>query len=151
MTTIKDRASVVAADLGAADKIPVHRDAQAGGNSITLSEFGAFIVQFETFAGSLSGTGTTQGGATLLAANKNIATTVTGANSAFRMPPGSSTLGRCALFNDDAADSLLLFPATGEDIGAGVNASLTIAIGDWAIFEKKSAGVWFLVGGTVSF
>ena len=150
MTTIWDRAAAVAADLAATDKIPVHRTGQPGGNSIVLSEFGAFLGNIETYAGGLSGVGIIQATATLLAANKNIATTVTSSNNAFRMPAGSSQISVCALFNDDAADNLQLFPATGEDIGAGVDAAFTIAPGDWAYFEKKSASTWFLVSGTVT-
>ena len=155
MTTIQARANpAAAADLVAADVIAIHRDGQAGGQRIPLSEFADFLGQLdETYAGGLSGNTTVQATATQLTANKNIATTVTGTNNAFKMPAGSSTLSVCVLFNDDASgsDSLLLFPATGEDIGAGVNAAFTIAVGDWARFEKKSASVWYLAAGTVSF
>ena len=149
MTTIWDRTAAVAADLAATDKIPVHRTGQPGGNSIVLSEFGAYLGNIETYAGALSGAGTIQATATLLAANKNIATTVTGANNAFRMPAGTSQLSVCALFNDDSADNAQLFPASGENIGAGVDAAFSIAPGDYAVFAKKSATAWFFMSGTV--
>jgi len=43
MTTIQDRAAVVAADLSPTDKIPVHRTGQPGGNSITLANFSQYL------------------------------------------------------------------------------------------------------------
>jgi len=43
MTTIADRAAVVAADLSPTDKIPVHRTGQPGGNSLTLANFAQYL------------------------------------------------------------------------------------------------------------
>jgi len=149
MTTIWDRASTTAAALSLTDKIPVHRTGQPGGNSIVLSEFGAYLGYVETYAGGLTGVGIIQATATQLAANKNIATTVTSSNNAFKAPAGTALLRYFVFFNDDAADNAQLFPTSGEDLGAGTNAALSIAPGDWAYFEHKSATAWFLVSGTV--
>jgi len=150
MTTIAAKSNLaVAADLVGTDRMIVHRTGQASAQPIIIDEVKIYLA--ETYAGGLSGTGTTQSGATLLAANKNVATTVTGAANAFLMPSGSSPLYRVAFFNDDAADNAQLFPATGENLGAGVNASVLVAPGDFAIYEKKTATSWVFVTGTVSY
>lgn len=151
MTTVAAQPNnAVLADLSDTDEILVHRVGQTVGQPLIFGELRKFM-QADSFAGGLVGVGTIQATAVLLAAHKNIATTVTGTNNAFKMPVGTSPLSYCFFFNDDVTggDNAQLFPNTGEDLGAGVNLPILVAVGDWVGFAKKSASTWFFLAGTM--
>ena len=111
-----------------------------------LAELYAAVAGTAAVNDSLSGSGTTQGGATQLVAGKNRATTVTASDNAFVGP----SAGDFIFFNDDSADSAQVFPPSGGDYGDGTDLAVNVAAGDFAKFVQKSSTVWVLEAGTVA-
>lgn len=78
-----------------------------------------------------------------LTANINEVSTVGVANDVVTLPALLAGMGVTVINN--GANTLQIFPASGEDLGAGVNTSVTLAAGAAAKFEAYSAGVAFQI------
>ena len=99
----------------------------------------------DTIADGLTALGNaSQANALALTSSINSFTTVTAVANSGRLPAIAMHPQSCVVVrNDDAADSLNIFPATGESInGLGPNASIAIAPGSSRVFFKVSATKW---------
>lgn len=91
----------------------------------------------------MSGTGTTQGGATAISAHFSEFTTVTGSDDAAVLPAARAG-AKYVIRNADAADALSLFPASGDQINAlATNAALSVAAGSTVVLYGTSAAQWY--------
>ncbi len=75
-----------------------------------------------------------QGSATALVSSYNVITTVATAGDSVRLPDIYSTNAVIYIKNDDAAEACDVFPASGDDLGAGVNTAVSLAAGASASF-----------------
>ncbi len=118
-----------------------------GGNGAdTLTAIaGGVLGQFwnETNAGVLSGYASSpavtafatggQGGATVLINSYNIVTTVATTGDSVRLQ-GTHDLGSVVYCKNEGANSLDIFPASGDDLGAGVDTAVAIPAGEFKCF-----------------
>jgi hypothetical protein len=114
----------------------------AGGiEGVRYAEEASHIIQRnENHTGlTASVTQTQAGGLALLSSYNEIATVATSGDAltAFGVAEGQ----RLTVVNNGAED-LQLFPDSGEDIGAGVNAAITIDAGDIAVFLGRDSATW---------
>ncbi len=114
----------------------------AGGvESVRYAELSSQIIQTNSNQVGLTAsvTQTQAGGLALLSSYNEIATVATtgDALTAFTVKAGD----RLVVINNGAND-LQLFPAVGDDIGAGVDTAITIAAGDIGVFIGRDATNW---------
>lgn len=114
----------------------------AGGvESVRFAELSSQIIQTNSNQVGLTAsvTQTQAGGLALLSSYNEIATVATtgDALTAFAVVAGT----RLIVINN-GANNLQLFPAVGDDIGAGVDTAITIAAGDIGIFIGRDATNW---------
>lgn len=95
----------------------------------------------QTTTGLTANAGGGQGSATPLLSSFNDVTTVATAGDSVVLP--AAALGRQVwVFNADAADAMDVFPAVGDDLGAGVNTAVSVAAGTGAMFMAIDATNW---------
>lgn len=98
----------------------------------------------DTGINNLTATGLTQATALQLAHSVNAFLTVTAGANGARLEPIATCKWSCIMVrNDDAADTLNVYPATGEFINAlAVNTPIAIPAGSARIFFKNTAAKW---------
>lgn len=69
----------------------------------------------------------------------------TAASTGVRLPAASRTDIDCVLVRNDGANTLNIYPATGEFITTTVNAAITAATGTGRLFVRVSATKWLAV------
>ena len=90
-------------------------------------------------AAGLTATGTTAGTAAQLSAVYNTVTVATASAYGVKLP-ATETGALCFVANDDGADTITVYPATGSTIDG--SASTTIAAGKRRFFGGTSATTW---------
>ena len=94
-----------------------------------------------TATGLTAKAGGGQSGATALTGNINKVTTVASANDSALLPAGVG--GRRVSVRNGSANSMNVFPQTGESINEGAaNAAFAVTAGKTAIFECVATGLW---------
>lgn len=119
----------------------------------TLAEIGfeeakAKHLGFDMAAGLTATGSSSQSDAYAITANHSQFTSVTGAANSARLPSAiASHLGEYHVRNDDSADALKLYPATGETInGLSANAAIDIPAGTGMSCFRASDGKWLCIG-----
>jgi len=132
------RCQKTAADTWVVDLVSV---GSGGGGSLTVGN-------------GLSATGTTQGGALALTADWNQVTTITASSAEAVVLPTAAADSIITIKNDDSADDLVIFPASGDDINGGsTDASISLSPGatitlicddtaSWTGEPDFEAGTW---------
>lgn len=102
----------------------------------------AFVAEpfLPTESGITASTTQTQGQGALTAYINEISTCAT-ANDTVTLP--ALTPGMAVTVINNGAQTLQIFPASGENLGAGTNTAVTVTAGNCAKFECYSAGVAF--------
>ncbi len=99
------------------------------------------FMPFSATTGLTAKAGGGQSGATALTGNINRVTAVATAGDSAILP--AAVAGRTVSVFNASANSLNVFPQTGESIGTGAaNAAFAVAGGKGALFLASSAGVW---------
>lgn len=93
-----------------------------------------------TTAGITASTTQTQAGATALTAEINEVSTVANTNDAVRLITAAA--GICQIVLNNGANTLQIFPASGDDLGAGLNTSTTLASGSNIRYCAYDATNW---------
>jgi hypothetical protein len=122
----------------------------AGGvEGLRLTEASSRIIQTNANHVGLTAsvTQTQVGGLALLSSYNEIATVANSGDAltAFEVAEGA----RLVVVNNGAND-LQLFPASGDDIGAGTDASITIAAGAIGVFLGRTAAIWDTLYNAIS-
>jgi hypothetical protein len=78
----------------------------------------------------------------LLTSSWNEIATVANTNDVVTMPVITTTVGKHVLIINNGANTLQVFPNTGQDLGAGVNVSITIATGLQRQYQSIASLVW---------
>jgi hypothetical protein len=91
--------------------------------------------------GVTASTTQTQGNG-LLTSSWNEIATVANVNDVVTMPVITTTVGKHVLIINNGANTLQVFPNTGQDLGAGVNVSVTIATGIQHQYQSIASLVW---------
>ena len=129
------------AGLAPSDSISIIAGGVAG---LQLTEASSRIIQTNANHVGLTAsvTQTQAGGLALLSSYNEIATVANSGDAltAFGVKEGD----RLTVINN-GADSLQLFPAVGDDLGVGVDAPISIASGDTAVFIGRDATNWDLL------
>ena len=113
-------------------------------NGTSWSEYGAL----GSVSTGISAAGTTQGAGTVLTSRVNVVTTITAASAEAVVLPLAETGKMVVVANDDSADTLKVFPASGDSIDSGsVDASADLAAGKRAILVAQNAVDWLMVVG----
>ena len=109
---------------------------------IRLSETSSHVIMdSETHAGLTASTTQTQGNGALLSSYNEIAT-VGSANDTVTLP--TAVAGRVCLVINNGANALRIFPASGDNLGVGVDVATTLEpnnSNEWLAFD---ATTWFL-------
>ena len=124
----------------------------AGGiEAIRLREASSGVVQtHEANTGLTADVGSSQGDGVILS-TYNVYSTVGTAGDAATLPaqPDYEVGTLIYVKNDAAVNSMDVFPASGDDAGAGVNTAVAIAASDFAVFLATSLSAWTkLMGGS---
>lgn len=100
-------------------------------------------------AGLTADSGSIQGGG-VITSSHNVYTTVGTAGDAATLPASFSAGAGIYIKNDAATNSMDVFPALGDDAGAGANTAVAVAAGDFALFYATTASTTWtkLNGGT---
>jgi len=98
----------------------------------------------DTYTGSITANGNIQATATPLVSSFNSVTVVTAANNSVIMPvPETTPYSKIFVRNDDAADTLQVFPSVGASFNnQAVNAAIPILAGTAMWFCKAGTGKW---------
>jgi hypothetical protein len=122
-----------------------------GADSVALTAGGVEAVRYTEAGGGVvqrnqndvgltaSVTQTQAGGLALLSSYNEIATV---ANPGDALTAFSVAAGDRLIVINNGANDLQLFPAVGDDIGAGVDTAITIAAGEVGIFQGRDATDW---------
>lgn len=155
----------VAATATVPTLVPNKADPDTGqgwnGNDILVNIAGAATAQqFKESAGSViksvqgrvgltAHTGSSQGDGSILS-SYNVYTVVGTAGDAATLPSTFFVFTIIFVKNDAATNSMDVFPASGDDAGAGDNVAVAIAAGDFAVFFATAANATWtkLMGGT---
>jgi hypothetical protein len=114
----------------------------AGGvQAIDYAEASSHIIQTNEYDTGLTAsvTQTQAGGLALLSSYNEVATV---ANSGDALTAFSVAEGERLIVVNNGANDAQLFPAVGDDIGAGVDTAITIATGEIGIFIGRDATNW---------
>jgi len=132
----------------------LQQDSSNGGD-IAFNKSGGALINFTTTA--LSGTGTTQSGATALAYGFDEITTITGGSAEAFVLPTAVAGKEVRVWNRHATATAKIFPASGAAIdGLGSNAVYSLGPNNCVSFNAKSSTQWYTfgleasVGGMVS-
>jgi hypothetical protein len=97
-------------------------------------------------ATGLTAAGSTQGTALQLTSKVNIITTAA-ASTGVRLPPASVTDIDFVVVTNSGANTLAIYPSTGEQLGAlGANAALNTGAGVGKAFYRVSPTLWAYIG-----
>lgn len=117
---------------------------------------GALSATYDLTTGKTASTTQTQGQAVQNSGEYTEVTTVANANDVITL--GSAAVGRKITIVNRGANVLQIFPTSGGDLGQGLNASTTLAVGHSITWiGAGTAGVWAVIGfsddqlGSVSF
>ncbi len=121
-----------------------------GGRTLTMSavEGAVFAGPFgvrRSVASPTAGTTQTQGQGALTR-DYNYVATVANANDVVTLPTASAGGTYCVVFNG-GANILQVFPASGDDLGAGVNTSITMRPGESYSWFNADATTWRPITG----
>ncbi len=124
----------------------------AGGfEGLRFTELNSGVVQAPSASVAVTAfAGGGQGSATALIHSYNIITTVATAGDSVRLPAVFAVNSLVYVKNDDAAESADVFPASGDDLGAGVNTAVALAAGESLTFigtVVDSTWTQLIVGG----
>lgn len=122
----------------------------AGGvEALRLSEATGVLWQVECDVGLTADVGSAQGNGVILS-TYNVYDTVGTAGDAATLPATFGVGTMVYIKNGAAANSMDVFPASGDDAGAGANTAVAIAAGDFAVFLGTTANATWekIMGGT---
>ena len=147
-TLIPDRSDI---DTGIGQAAGDALSLVAGGvEAIRLVELssGVIIAYKSSTFGITANTGSAQGN-TPLTTSFNVISTCANAGDAVTLPT-TFQAGSVVYVKNDGAESADVFPASGDDAGAGANTAVAVASGDFACFiSTASNSTWTkLCGGT---
>jgi len=114
----------------------------AGGvEGVRYTEIGSHVIQRnENHTGLTASVTQTQAGGLALLSSYNEVATVATTGDALTAP--AVVAGNRLLVINNGANSLQLFPAVGDDIGAGVDTAINIAAGELGVFLGRDATNW---------
>lgn len=97
----------------------------------------------DTYADAVAATGETQGTAFQLSATFNNVTTTDETNLGVKLPAIKSYKGSIVMVKNNAADTITIYPYTGEKINAlEANIGVTLASGSIMVLYKVSTTKW---------
>jgi hypothetical protein len=108
-----------------------------------LRQTGQIIQTNSLHTGLTASTTQTQGQGTLFS-SYNVVSTVANVNDVVTAMVAAA--GKRLTIYNDGANTLQVFPSLGDDIGAGVNSSITIAVGASKSWIADDAITWLLIG-----
>lgn len=116
-----------------------------------LRELNSGVVQVPSASQAITAfAGGGQGSATALIHSYNVITVVATAGDSVRLPDVFDVNSVIYIKNDDAAEAADVFPASGDDLGAGVDTAVSLAAGSSLTFIATAANsTWseLIVGG----
>jgi hypothetical protein len=122
----------------------------AGGvEAVSYTEVGTdVIVNHEANVGLTADVGSAQGNG-VITSTYNVYSTVATTGDAATLPAAFS-VGTMIYVKNDGANSMDVFPASGDDAGAGLNTAVAVAAGDFAVFMGTVADTTWtkIAGGT---
>ena len=91
-----------------------------------------------------------QGSAVQLDDTYNVISTVGTAGDSVKLPPVFVAESIMYIKNDAATNAMDVFPASGDDAGAGTDTAVSVAAGDFAVFMATAANATWtkIMGGT---
>ena len=95
---------------------------------------------FSVTTGITASTTQTQAGGTALTTTVNNVTTVANSNDAVTMP--TAVAGKICIIFNNGANTMKIFPAVGDDNGAGVDTAATLAAAGKKCYIAKDATTW---------
>jgi len=118
-----------------------------GVEGLRLTEANSGVLQVPSAAVTVTAfAGGGQGSATALIHSYNVITVVATAGDSVRLPDVFAINSLIYIKNDDAADAADVFPASGDDLGAGVNTAVSLPAGQSLTFIATVAdSTWTLV------
>jgi hypothetical protein len=112
----------------------------AGGvEGLRLTENGGVIVRYQVNAGITASTTQTQGQGALTSSINEVST-VANANDTVTLP--SAAAGMRVIIINNGANTLQIFPASGDNLGAGVDTATTLAAGSNVEYVAYDATNW---------
>ena len=121
-----------------------------GIQAMRFVESGNDIIQLvDSNVGLTADTGSVQGSG-IITSSYNVYDTVANAGDAATLPSAFSVGTIIYIKNGAAANAMDVFPASGDDCGAGANTAVSIAAGDFAVFLATAASATWekIMGGT---
>lgn len=124
-------------------RLPTSQAGKTFTSSVILS--GSGTLYRDTATDAISAAGTTQGAATALTSGVNNVTTVAAGADGVRLP-ATAVGAKVVVWNNDAADTLNVYPASGSSINAGAaDAAVTITAGQARTFYAITATKWLTI------
>lgn len=103
----------------------------------------------ETVETGITASTTQTQGQGALTAEINVVDTCANANDTVTAPAIYSDYPQTLIIKNDGAETLQVFPASGDDLGAGVNTAVTIASGEYKSWQSYDDTTWIeLTGGS---
>lgn len=137
--------------IGDTDTGIFHDSADVGGftsggiAAMTFTEVSSHVVQVtETHGGLTASTTQTQVGGLALLSSFNVITTVANANDTVTLPAAAAGK-HCVVINKAAANILKIYPASGDDLGTGVDTSTTLVAGLTTHYFAIDATTWVAI------
>jgi len=129
----------------AADEISIIAGGVQAANFSEAS--GDVLQQFQANVGLTADAGSSQGDG-VITSSYNVYSTVGTAGDAATLPSAFG-MGRIVYIKNDAAvNSMDVFPASGDDAGAGANTAVAVAAGDFAVFMATvDNSTWTKIAG----
>ena len=116
---------------------------QGGIEGLRLSEASSHVIQkAETHAGITASTTQTQGNGVLLSTYNQIGT-VANANDTVTLT--AAAIGVLQTVTNNGANTLQIFPASGDNLGAGVGTATTLAVGNTLRFHAYDSINWNII------
>lgn len=107
------------------------------------------VIRTEANVGLTADVGSSQGDG-VITSSYNVYSTVGTAGDAATLPATFNVGTQIFIKNDAAVNSMDVFPASGDDAGAGTNTAVAVAAGDFAVFIATAVNATWtkLLGGT---
>lgn len=106
----------------------------------------SIIVNVQADVGLTADVGSAQGNGVIIS-SYNVYSTVANAGDAATLP-SNFAVGQLIYVKNDGANSMDVFPASGDDAGAGTNVAVAVAAGDFAVFMGTvSSATWTKIAG----
>ncbi len=125
-----------------------------GIEALRLTELSSGVIQAPAAAVTVTAfAGGGQGSATALTQSYNVITVVATAGDSVRLPDTFRVSSLVYIKNDDAAEAADVFPASGDDLGAGLNTAVSLAAGESLTFiatVDDSTWTQLIVGAAVA-